>query len=288
VKRFAPDQIELFLRVLDEALERSAEITIIGGSALALGYGVASVTNDIDTFESDLGDVAVAAEEARRSTGLEIPIANSTVAQLPEGAELRRRRILEELTTLNVFVLDPHDLAASKLLRGNEHDRIWISTESLNALSDAETSSRVCLLEPAASTRSSSRWRSTTSRSFSCFASLASVVALSNPASSSRVLLAVPRASSRLRATSSRSARSTRSWFDAIACSAAGMSRSSPRSTAGRRRSPRTCTTRDASDTTHNATTTLSTVDIVVHHGAAPPRHAWRFPRGQARACPAA
>lgn len=123
MKRFAPDQIERFLRVLDEALARSAEITIIGGSALALGYGVASVTNDIDTFESDLGDVAVAAEEARSSTGLEIPIGNSTVAQLPEGAELRRRRILEELTNLRVFVLDPHDLAASKLLRGNEHDR---------------------------------------------------------------------------------------------------------------------------------------------------------------------
>lgn len=115
---------------------------LIGGSALALGYGVERATNDIDTFESDLRDVEIAAVRARMDTGLEVPIANSTVAQLPEGAELRRRRLLPDLTRLTVFVLERHDLAASKLLRGNEHDR-----EQLRELHAQDALSLEILLE---------------------------------------------------------------------------------------------------------------------------------------------
>jgi hypothetical protein len=123
VNRFAADQLERFLRVVDAKLTRSARITLIGGSALALGYGVSSVTNDIDTFSSDLDDVHTAARLACEATGLDIPIDNSTVAQLPEGAEGRLRRLLPDLTRLEVYVVEAHDLAASKLLRGNDHDR---------------------------------------------------------------------------------------------------------------------------------------------------------------------
>ena len=62
------------------------------------------------TFESDLRDIEPAAAAARRATELQIPIANATIAQLPS-------------CVFDVFFLDRHDLAASKLLRGNEHDR---------------------------------------------------------------------------------------------------------------------------------------------------------------------
>lgn len=54
MKRFAPDQLTRFFVALDGHLDGPAEITIIGGSALALGYDVERATNDIDTFESDL------------------------------------------------------------------------------------------------------------------------------------------------------------------------------------------------------------------------------------------
>lgn len=97
MKRFAPAQIEHFLVVLDGNLERNAQITIIGGSALAIGYGVARATNDIDTFQSDLSDVETAAAVARQVTGLEIPIANVTIAQLPEGAEQEHHPLSLEL-----------------------------------------------------------------------------------------------------------------------------------------------------------------------------------------------
>lgn len=45
------------------------------------------------------------------------------MAQLPIGYEDRLRRVLHELVHLQVFVVDPYDLACSKLLRGNAHDR---------------------------------------------------------------------------------------------------------------------------------------------------------------------
>ena len=127
MKRFAPEQLRRFLEVVDGHLDQSAEITLIGGSALAIGYGVGRATNDIDTYESELRAVEHAAHLARATTGLQIPIANSTVAQVPAGAEDRRRRVLKSLTRLVVFVVDPHDLAASKLLRGNEHDRAQLA-----------------------------------------------------------------------------------------------------------------------------------------------------------------
>lgn len=38
-------------------------------------------------------------------------------------AEQRLRRVLPALARLEVFVLESHDFAAAKLLRGNEHDR---------------------------------------------------------------------------------------------------------------------------------------------------------------------
>lgn len=142
MNRFAADQLQRFLRAVDESLPHTSEITIIGGSALALGYGVASTTNDIDTYAADLRDIDVAAATARRLTGLEIPIGNSTIAQLPEGSDQRRHRVLPDLARLAVFVLDRHDLAASKLLRGNEHDR-----EQLRDLHDRHPMSLDVLLE---------------------------------------------------------------------------------------------------------------------------------------------
>jgi hypothetical protein len=43
VKRFAPAQLERFLGVLDDNLERNVQITIIGGSALAARCCIAAL-----------------------------------------------------------------------------------------------------------------------------------------------------------------------------------------------------------------------------------------------------
>jgi hypothetical protein len=123
MQRFSRSQLETFLVAVDEALETTATITIIGGSALALAYGVTTYTNDVDTYSSELAAIERAAMRARRETGLDIAISNSTVAQLPSGFEERLQRALPELSCLHVWVVEAHDLAASKLLRGNDHDR---------------------------------------------------------------------------------------------------------------------------------------------------------------------
>lgn len=112
-----------FLTALDKALRKPATLVVIGGSALVLGYGGTASTSDIDTYESRPERIADAVARAHATTGLRIPIADSTIAQVPDGFEERLVRILPALTKLAIYVLDRHDLAASKLLRGNEHDR---------------------------------------------------------------------------------------------------------------------------------------------------------------------
>jgi len=123
LRRHDAAELRRFLTAIDAALALPASIVVIGGSALALGHGVAAATSDIDTYESRLDAIATAADRARTVTGLAIPIENSRIAQVPPGYEERLQRALPELTRLEVWVLEAHDLAASKLLRGNEHDR---------------------------------------------------------------------------------------------------------------------------------------------------------------------
>lgn len=121
--RFEATELRRFLTAVDEALAGPARIIVIGGSALALSYGVRSVTNDIDTIDSDLRAVTEAAVTAREKTGLAIPIQHASVAQMPPGYDARLQRLLPELERLEVWAVDAYDLVASKLLRGNDHDR---------------------------------------------------------------------------------------------------------------------------------------------------------------------
>jgi hypothetical protein len=119
------------LRRFDAALDEQVPVIVIGGSALALAYGVAAATGDVDTYESRTDLLAAAAEAARRATGLRVPITNRGIAQFPPGYDQRLVPVLPQLTRLEVRVLDAHDLAAGKLLRGTEHD-----CQQLGALHD--------------------------------------------------------------------------------------------------------------------------------------------------------
>lgn len=122
MRKFHADDLQAFLVAVDAALKRPAEITIIGGSALALAYDVEIGTKDIDTFESDLAPLRRAVERAQEATGLKIPLDRAAVADIPYNADDRRVRILPELEKLRVYVLERHDLALSKTVRGYQND----------------------------------------------------------------------------------------------------------------------------------------------------------------------
>lgn len=104
--RYAVDDLTRFLEALDDALPAPAKLVVLGGSALVLGYDGTASTSDIDTYESRPEKIADAAEAARVRTGLNIPIADSTIAQVPHGFVDRLVRVLPHLTKLTIHVLD--------------------------------------------------------------------------------------------------------------------------------------------------------------------------------------
>lgn len=120
--RFEAEELRRFLTAVDRHLERPAALIVIGGSACALGYGVALGTNDVDTYNSVDESLLAAAERARAETALQIPVGRSPVADLPCEFEDRLQLVMPELVQLKVCVLEKHDLALSKTLRGNQHD----------------------------------------------------------------------------------------------------------------------------------------------------------------------
>jgi 8-oxo-dGTP pyrophosphatase MutT (NUDIX family) len=113
-----------FLEAVDRHLEGPARICIIGGTAAALGYGVETFTNDVDTYESltDHERLEAAARLASAETGLAIPIVPSGIADLPYDYGDRVRPVMEYLQRLRVFVPDRHDLVLSKIIRWQEND----------------------------------------------------------------------------------------------------------------------------------------------------------------------
>ncbi len=122
MKAYTPAELRRFLAAVDRALERPAEVVIIGGAAAAIAYGVASGTRDIDTWTKVRADLATAAEAARAATRLAIPLAQSGVRGAPHDFESRLERILPRLQRLKASVPERHDLALMKVLRCDEHD----------------------------------------------------------------------------------------------------------------------------------------------------------------------
>jgi hypothetical protein len=121
-RRFTPDEIRQFLEAADRHLVAEATMIIIGGSAAALAYAVTAGTMDLDTFETDTAALTSALANARRDTGLSIPVQRAAVADLPWHYQSRLVRELEHLRRLLVHVPERHDLVLSKLMRCHEGD----------------------------------------------------------------------------------------------------------------------------------------------------------------------
>lgn len=127
MKRFDRAQLIQFLHALDHALEREARIVVIGGAAAIVGYQAPSRTADIDilhvTPPGRLDSIAVAAEAARKATGLAVMVGSAGVADLPYNYEQRLRRLRDvSFRHLDIVVPDKYDLALSKTVRGYPHD----------------------------------------------------------------------------------------------------------------------------------------------------------------------
>jgi hypothetical protein len=119
---FGPRELKRFLVAVDAHLTTPAEVVLIGGGAVAVGYGGDVGTQDLDTFNATTTALQAAAAAARQETGLAVPLDHSTVADAPYEHEARLRRVLPRLRRLTVKVLEQHDLALSKVVRGYDHD----------------------------------------------------------------------------------------------------------------------------------------------------------------------
>src|SRR6266513_4112098 len=68
------------------------------------------------------GALEHAIEQARVETGLHMPVGHASIAQVPWDFRNRLERRFHELENIELYVLEKHDLALSKCVRGNAHD----------------------------------------------------------------------------------------------------------------------------------------------------------------------
>lgn len=115
------DEICELLRSADRHLSHRTAIVLIGGAAASFHHAT-STTTDVDTHLPLSPELQDALAQARAETKLAIPVAHAAVAEFPYNFEDRLERVLVELERLEVFVLERHDLALSKSLRGYDHD----------------------------------------------------------------------------------------------------------------------------------------------------------------------
>jgi hypothetical protein len=121
-RRYTQVELLTFLKAVDEHLEASADLLIIGGAAASLRYGAISTTRDIDTWNDIPDSVMKAADRARTATGLPVPMERAAVADAPYHYEDRTLAAPIHFKKLRVSVPERHDLALMKIVRGYRHD----------------------------------------------------------------------------------------------------------------------------------------------------------------------
>jgi hypothetical protein len=135
-----------FLKALDERLGEAVELHCIGGFAITMQYGLSRATSDIDVLTSiprkklaTLQDLAGQGSDLHRR--FKVYLQPVTIATYPEDYERRLIRMWPRfrLAHLQLFVLEPHDLALTKLERNGDVDRQDILALAGARLIDAET-----------------------------------------------------------------------------------------------------------------------------------------------------
>ena len=138
MKKYVADELSRFLEAIDSVLDQPTRVVVIGGTAAALRYGVKHPTSDIDTWNRITGDLERALIQARRITGLDVPVSQSGQAEGPENMEARFERVLPHLSRLHVEVPERHDLVLMKTVRGYQHDLDMIAEIHQNSPLDLQ------------------------------------------------------------------------------------------------------------------------------------------------------
>lgn len=117
-----------FLGELDGLLNEPIQLHCIGGFAVVAAYGLPRSTNDLDyvtlisTCDQDLEQLA--GEGSDLADKYKVHVHRVTVASLPLNYDDRLSEIFASLFhNIRLFVLDPYDLALSKLSRNIARDR---------------------------------------------------------------------------------------------------------------------------------------------------------------------
>ncbi len=141
-----PEPWRSFLKALDERLRESVELHCIGGFAITMQYGLSRATSDIDVLTAIprkelavLQDLAGQGSELHRR--FKVYLQPVTIVMYPEDYEKRLIRMWPrfELANLRLFVLEPHDLALTKLERNGDVDRQDVLALAGAGLIDADT-----------------------------------------------------------------------------------------------------------------------------------------------------
>jgi len=124
-----PEPWPSFLAELDNILSRPAELHCLGGLVLAIAYGIPRPTGDLDYFKIEPFELL---QEVEKLAGRESKLARKYkvyvqfaggVTDLPEHHDERLVDLNLELRNVSLKVLEPYDLALSKLTRNNPKDR---------------------------------------------------------------------------------------------------------------------------------------------------------------------
>ena len=124
-----PEPWNSFLADLDAALTEDVELHSLGGFAITIVYGLVRPTADVDVIainpRSEIESLLQLAGEGsalHRKHKLYIQLVG--VASVPDGYEERLTEIApDSFNHLQLFALDPYDLALSKLERNTQRDR---------------------------------------------------------------------------------------------------------------------------------------------------------------------
>jgi hypothetical protein len=117
------DQIRAFLDALGNRYAHSAQLYLLGGSALCL-LGNPRPTLDIDYIGDDLkkDDLQKTMEEIAREMGLDVEaVPIDSFMPIPSG-ESKRGLYIGRFGKIDVYVFDPYSIAISKLERGFDTD----------------------------------------------------------------------------------------------------------------------------------------------------------------------
>lgn len=117
-----------FLRAIDDATTVDIGMHCLGGFAISLYYGLARPTGDIDVVDVVPGSakswlVATAGEGSALHRKFKVYLQIVTVATVPYSYEERLIEVFrDQFRHLRLFVLDPYDLALSKITRNLDVD----------------------------------------------------------------------------------------------------------------------------------------------------------------------